>query len=85
MHWITTKHGVHVCIDDYSYYKYKERKINKRDYAKLCSEINTNKDKFSKGKNKIILYSDTHQKWYKYNIYFEDFDKFAIISRRIEK
>lgn len=84
MGWIT-KNGQRIYIDDYSYHKYKERKINKQDYAKLCSEINSHPERYKKGKNKLVLYSEVHKKYYKYSIYYEDYDKFAIISRRKDK
>ena len=82
MRWITTKRGNRVLIDDYSYYKFKERKINKKDYAKICSEINTHSEKYKIGKNILVLYSDVYKKYFKYTIYYEAFDRFAIISRR---
>lgn len=82
MRWITTKRGNRVLVDDYSYYKYKERRINKEDYAKICSEINTHFEVYKPGKNRLVLYSDVHKRYFKYTIYYESFDRFAIISRR---
>lgn len=85
MKWIT-KHGKNgtykVAIDDFSYYKYKERKIHPRDYAELCHAIDTNRERFQKGENNFVLFVTRLDGYYKYKIYYEDYNKFAIISRR---
>lgn len=85
MRWITTKRGNRVLIDDYSYYKTKEKKLTKEEYARVSSEINTNLKKWKPGINKFVLYNYKKKKYYKYGIYYEGFDRYVIYYRKEDR
>ena len=85
MRWITTKRGNRVLIDDYSYYKTKEKRLTKEEYARVSREINSNLKKWKSGINKFVLYNYEKKKYYKYGIYYESFDRYVIYYRKEDK